>query len=310
MSSEPAQTKSGGSTKAQTFVRRLSSTLVLWGIVLGAIFSKNEVMADYFFLTIMSVLAAIGLTEFYDMAEKRGYKVYRPIGILGGLLLVCSTFFYLAFELGVNVGEAPSKAADFESAIMVIVVLGLALLQIRDHSEEGSFLATAVTILGLMYVVWLLNFIQKINYFPNIDGSGRFFVLYFILVTKFSDVGAYVTGSLIGKHKMIPSVSPGKTWEGFVGAIVISTGLSLLAVRFLGDKLPGMDMRHAFILGIVLSVSAVVGDLVESALKRGSGVKDSGRYLPGIGGVLDLLDSLLFNAPLMYLYMRHVLSHG
>lgn len=266
-------------------------------------------MADYFFLTIMTVLAAIGLVEFYDMAEKRGLKAYRPVGIVGGLLMVWATFFYLAFELGVNVGNAPAKAADFESAIMVIVVLGLALIQIRDHSEKPSFAATAVTLFGLMYVIWLLNFIQKINYFPNIDSNGRYYVLYFILVTKFSDVGAYVTGSLIGKHKMIPSVSPGKTWEGFVGAIAISTGVSLVTFNLLGEKLPGMDVRHAFILGIILSIAAVVGDLVASALKRGSGVKDSGRYLPGIGGVIDLLDSLLFNAPLMYLYMRHVLGH-
>jgi phosphatidate cytidylyltransferase len=170
-------------------------------------------------------------------------------------------------------------------------------------------LAISTTLFGLMYVPWLLNFVQKINYFPRIGDNGHWYVLYFILVTKFSDLGAYVTGSLIGKHKMIPRISPGKTWEGFGGAIVITTGVSLAFVHFAGDRLPGMNLIHAAILGVVLSISAVIGDLIESLFKRESGVKDSGSFFPGIGGILDLLDSILFNAPLMYLYLRHVLTH-
>jgi phosphatidate cytidylyltransferase len=134
-------------------------------------------------------------------------------------------------------------------------------------------------------------------------------VLYFILVTKFSDTGAYFVGSLIGRHKMIPRISPGKTWEGFGGAIVVSTVASLLFVHFFKDHMAGMNRIHAIVLGVILSVTAVVGDLIESTFKREAGVKDSGKFFPGIGGILDLLDSLLFNAPIMYLYLRHVLTH-
>ncbi len=155
-------------------------------------------------------------------------------------------------------------------------------------------------------MLWLLNFIQKINFFPNIQG--QFYVLYFILVTKFSDLGAYVTGSLIGKHKMIPRISPGKTWEGFGGAIVISTTASVAYAHFMGNRLAGMNLMHSIILGVILSSAAVVGDLIESIFKREAGVKDSGSFFPGIGGILDLMDSLLFNAPLMYLYLRHILT--
>ena len=140
-------------------------------------------------------------------------------------------------------------------------------------------------------------------------GDGKYYVVYFILVTKFSDSGAYAVGSLIGKHKMIPRISPGKTWEGFGGAIVVSTLGSVLFAHFFHDRLMGMNLVHAIILGIILSVCAVVGDLIESLFKREAGVKDSGRLFPGIGGILDLLDSLLFNAPIMYLYLRHVLTH-
>jgi phosphatidate cytidylyltransferase len=107
---------------------------------------------------------------------------------------------------------------------------------------------------------------------------------------------------------MVPRISPGKTWEGFAGAIAVSTGASLVYVHFLGAHLAGMNTTHAILLGIILSTTAVVGDLIESLFKRECGAKDSGQVLPGIGGILDLVDSLLFNAPIMYLYLRHVLA--
>jgi phosphatidate cytidylyltransferase len=135
-----------------------------------------------------------------------------------------------------------------------------------------------------------------------------FCLLFFILATKCSDIGAYSLGSLIGRHKMIPSVSPAKTWEGFVGAILLSTAAAMVMAHYWGDtRLGGMTLTHAAALGPVLAVGAVFGDLVESVFKRDSGVKDSGAFFPGIGGILDLLDSLLFNAPLMFLYLRLVL---
>ena len=182
----------------------------------------------------------------------------------------------------------------------------MCIRQFLSRSNPEAITAIATTLFGLMYVPWLLNFIQKINFYPGIEG--QYYVLYFILVTKFSDLGAYVTGSLFGRHKMIPRISPGKTWEGFAGAIVISTAASVAYAKIAGAHLPGMNLLHAIVLGVVLSSAAVIGDLVESLFKREAGVKDSGRFFPGIGGILDLMDSLLFNAPLMYLYLRHVLT--
>jgi phosphatidate cytidylyltransferase len=199
---------------------------------------------------------------------------------------------------------------DFEISFLILFVLGLCVRQFVSRSNTAGILAISTTLFGLMYVPWLLNFIQKINFFPGLDGNGKFFVLYFILVTKLSDTGAYAVGSLIGRHKMIPRISPGKTWEGFAGAIVVSTLGSVLFVKFLGDRMTGMTLLHAVILGVVLSSTAVIGDLIESLFKREAGVKDSGNLFPGIGGILDLLDSLLFNAPIMYLYLRLFLTHS
>ena len=294
-------------SKSRVFLRRLITSIILWTIVIWALFSGNKVISDGVFLVIMLALAGLGLAEFYGLVEKRGLVCFREWGIFGGLLLILSTFVYLSGLLGAK--EAPAKANDFETSLIILLVLGLCVRQFASQSNTAGILAISTTLFGLMYVPWLLNFIQKINYFPRIDGHGPFYVLYFILVTKFSDTGAYVVGSLIGKHKMIPRISPGKTWEGFGGAILGSTLASLAFAHLAGDKLTGMNWKHAIILGAILGTAAVVGDLIESLFKREAGVKDSGSFFPGIGGILDLLDSLLFNAPLMYLYLRHVLTH-
>lgn len=300
----PAAPVPQGPSKGRIFLRRLSSSIVLWTIVLLAIFSKNKLVSDYFFLTVMLLLSGVGLMEFYDMARKIGLVCFKGWGIFGGLLLMVSTFLYLSGVVAVDVG--PAQANDFETSFLIMFVLGLCLRQFVSRSNTKGILAISTTLFGLMYVPWLLNFVQKINFFPHVEG--RFYVLYFILVTKFSDLGAYVTGSLFGRHKMIPRISPGKTWEGFAGAIVISTGVSVAYEKIAADDLAGMTPLHAVVLGVVLSCAAVVGDLIESIFKREAGLKDSGRLFPGIGGILDLMDSLLFNAPLMYLYLRYVLT--
>jgi phosphatidate cytidylyltransferase len=294
-------------SKAKVFARRLLSTVILWTVVLSALFSNNQFISDYVFLFIMVVLAVAGLAEFYGLVEKEGMVCFKISGLVGAVLLMAGTFFHFQGMLGIS--GVPPRVNDFETSFLILFVLGLCVRQFVSKSNTKGILAISTTLFGLMYVPWLLNFIQKIHFFPGLEGNGKFYVLYFILVTKFSDTGAYVVGSLIGRHKMIPRVSPGKTWEGFGGAIVISTGASLLFAHLAGDKLAGMTWVHATILGIVLSTSAVIGDLIESIFKREAGVKDSGKFFPGIGGILDLLDSLLFNAPIMYVYLRHVLTH-
>jgi phosphatidate cytidylyltransferase len=296
-------------SKVKIFFRRLASTAILWTVVLTALFSKNKLLSDYVFGATMVFLAIAGLIEFYGLVQKRDLVCFKNWGLVGGVLLMAGTFLNLTGVLGRQ--DSPARVNDFETSFLILFVLGLCLRQFFAKSNTAGILAISTTLFGLMYVPWLLNFIQKIQFFfpePLAD-NGKIYVLYFILVTKFSDTGAYAVGSLIGRHKMIPRISPGKTWEGFGGAILVSTSASLVFVHFLGDRMAGMNYVHAIILGVILSVSAVVGDLIESLFKREAGVKDSGKLFPGIGGILDLLDSLLFNAPLMYLYLRHVLTN-
>jgi phosphatidate cytidylyltransferase len=290
-------------SRTQVFLRRLVSTVVLWTGILAAMFSSHRFVSDGVFAVLVAFLALTGLLEFYGLAQKRGLACFKVSGVVGGVLLMCGTFAHLHGWLGIS--NTPARVNDFETGFLILFVLGLCLRQLFARDNTSGLTAIAVTLLGLMYVPWLLNFMQKINFFPGVEG--KYFLLYFILLTKFSDMGAYVVGSLIGRHKMVPRISPGKTWEGFAGAILVSTGASVIFVHFLGAHMAGMNLRHAIVLGIILSTAAVVGDLIESLFKRECGAKDSGHVLPGIGGILDLLDSLLFNGPLMYLYLRHVL---
>jgi len=295
--------------KAQVFFRRLITSVILWTVIIAALFSSSSLVSDGVFIIIIAFLALAGLWEFYDLAEKRGLPCYRQSGLTGATLLMAGTFAELIGRIGTQ--GSPARVNDFETGFIILFVLGLCLRQLVSKSSASGITAIATTLLGLMYVPWLLNFIQKINFFtfPSSTGpdTGKYFLLYFILVTKFSDTGAYSVGSLIGRHKMIPRISPGKTWEGFAGAVLFSTAASLVFVHFFGGRMAGMNFLHATILGIILSVTAVIGDLIESLFKREAGVKDSGSLFPGIGGILDLLDSLLFNAPIMYLYLRHIL---
>jgi len=292
-------------TKGQIFFRRLGSFVVLWAIMLACLFSPGSPFTRALFLVIILLLAGTGLMEFYGMVERRGVQCYKYCGLIGAVLLITGTFLNLIGALGRH--DSPARVNDFETVFVILFVLGLCVRQFVSKTNTTGIASISTTLFGLMYVPWLLNFIQKINFFPNV--KGQYYLLFFVLITKFSDTGAYLVGSLIGKHKMIPRISPGKTWEGFGGAIVVSTGASLAFTYFARLKMPEMNAMHAVILGVLLSTAAVIGDLIESLFKREAGLKDSGKFFPGIGGMLDLLDSVLFNAPIMYLYLRHVLTH-
>jgi len=291
-------------SKSRVFLRRLLSSIVLWTVVLTALFSASRTVSNVVFLVIMVFLAAAGLTEFYAMVRKRGLACFDRWGVAGGILLMAGTFCNVTGQLGNSQG--PARVNDFETGFLILFVLGICLRQFFARDASCGLTAISTTLFGLMYVPYLLNFIQKINFFPGVEG--HYYLLTFVVVTKFSDMGAYAVGSLIGRHKMIPRISPGKTWEGFGGAIVVSTLASVTLAHFLHHKVPAMTPIHAVVLGVLLSLGAVVGDLIESLFKREAGLKDSGGFFPGIGGILDLLDSLLFNAPIMYLYLRHILT--
>ena len=298
-------------SKAATLMRRLASSVVLLGVVFYGLLGDSSISV---FLVggIIMLLNVAGLLEFYGMVNANGLPRFKWLGLAGGVTLVGTLFVYLSGLAKRQLGEPTTGgAAELELGIFAVLLLALLGRRVFTHPAAPSFSMVGHTMLGVLYVSWLLGFMLKIYFFAKQAGAGfdpGYCLLFFILTTKCSDIGAYSLGSLIGRHKMIPSVSPAKTWEGFVGAILLSTAAAMVMAHYWGAaRLGGMTLGHAAALGPVLAVGAVIGDLVESVFKRDSGVKDSGSFFPGIGGILDLLDSLLFNAPLMFLYLRLVL---
>ena len=298
-------------SKVATLIRRLISTVILLGVVFYGLLGGSPVSV---FLVggIIMLLNIVGLLEFYGMVNANGLPRFKWLGLAGGVTLVGTLFVYLSGLAKQQLGEPTTGgAAELELGIFAVLLLALLGRRVFAHPAAPSFSMVGHTMLGVLYVSWLLGFMLKIYFFAKQAGAGfdpGYCLLFFILTTKCSDIGAYSLGSLIGRHKMIPSVSPAKTWEGFVGAILLSTAAAMVMAHYWGAaRLGGMTLGHAAALGPVLAVGAVIGDLVESVFKRDSGVKDSGSFFPGIGGILDLLDSLLFNAPLMFLYLRLVL---
>jgi phosphatidate cytidylyltransferase len=296
---DPVQPKSV--TARTTFVFRFFSTIVLWSIALIIAFSGYEVA----FYGLISLFGLIALWEFYGMLDHKGLPNFKITGMICGLVMLGGSFYYFR-KIG------PAGSYDFELAVLLFFLMTVFTRQMFARLRDDEPLQTmAYTLFGLLYVLWLFNFMTKIVYLVPRSSTGavtgQFYCLYLIAVTKFSDMGAYLVGSLIGRHQMIPHISPKKTWEGFFGALALSLFASVGLFKLMPGHLSLLTLPHAIILGLLLGFAAVVGDLAESIIKRSTGVKDSGNFLPGIGGVLDLVDSLLFTAPLLFFYLRLVI---
>ena len=284
-----------------TFLLRFASTIALWTVALLIIFSGYELA----FFALIGSLGMLALWEFFGLLDAKGLPNFKVTAMICGVIMLVGSFYYYS-----KVG--PGRSYDFEMAVLLgflLTVFGRQMFQgLRDDAPLRQM---AYTIFGLLYVLWLYNFITKIVYVvprsPQGNVTGQFYVLYLVAVTKFSDMGAYLTGSLIGRHQMIPHISPKKTWEGFAGALFFSLLASWGLFQLMPQQLAALNWTHATILGLLLGFAAVIGDLAESIVKRSTGVKDSGNLLPGIGGALDLIDSLLFTAPLLFFYLRLVI---
>src|SRR5256885_2931285 len=288
-------------TPRSVFIPRFLSTVVLWSIALAIAFSGYEI----FFWLLISAFGLIALWEYYRMLDHAGIPNFRITAMICGALMLAGSFFYFA-PMG------PARSFDFEIAALLFFLLTMFARQMFARLRHEEPLQTmAYTLFGLLYVLWLFNFITKIVYLtPRASAgivTGQFYVLFLIAVTKFSDMGAYLTGSAIGRHLMVPQISAKKTWEGFFGALGFALACSLALFKLMPGHLSMLSWAHATVLGLLLGFAAVIGDLAESIIKRSTGVKDSGNLLPGIGGALDLLDSLLFTAPLLFFYMRLVI---
>jgi phosphatidate cytidylyltransferase len=309
-------------SKRATFLRRSASTLGLWAVVGGALWSRQA----WAYVGLVGVLTLISTREYFQMLKAGGVKCFPRFGMR--LAVVYSGVLYLMLpfpegEMRMAFGDAvfTRGVADllewFDGAAIFAAIAGPFILQLR-HPIRGlePLQAVASSLLGFIYIPFLFNFAAKLVFVVPGPGQvpGAMVLLWMIAVTKFTDMGAYIVGSMIGKHKMIPHVSPGKTWQGFGGAILFALLAGCGLYAFFREDMPNFatglhvlgSWPQVIVLSIVLCLLAVVGDLAESVLKRSLGVKDSGQMLPGIGGGLDLIDSLCFTAPVLYFYLKWI----
>ncbi len=277
---------------------RLFSFLVIWAAIVSLIWFQLATAAA----CLAALAGLLALWEFYGFQRARGLKVFQKAGVICG-----AVFFALCILSGR--GDLPDWL-DWQALAILVVIIGAISRQVFEKDHTTSTTTIALTVLGFFYVPYLFHFLIALLFRPGLPGEGLVLALYLIAVTKMTDAGAYLTGSFLGRHKMIPRISPGKTWEGFTGGILAALLCSLILVYFFPDRLAILAGSHAWILGIGLGMVSVVGDLGESLIKRDAHIKNSGSTIPGIGGFLDLVDSLLFTGPLFYFYLQAISGAG
>ena len=254
-------------------------------------------------LPLAAFLAAVSAGcawELYRIAAAGGLEPLDPIGIpLAGAIPLLA----YAAQIGLY---RPSLAVP---AVAMLVVLA-AVIWARG-TQRRPLGAAAVTVMGVLYTGGLLSFGYALREHPYAIGAraGTALVAYPLVLTWASDIGAYFVGRAIGGRKLIPSVSPGKTVAGALGGLAATVLVSWVYVRFTlrPVALLSMTLPAVLLFGVLISVAAQIGDLAESLLKREANVKDSSRLIPGHGGLLDRLDSLLFVLPVAYLLFEWLL---
>ncbi|MBF0593695.1 MAG: phosphatidate cytidylyltransferase [Candidatus Omnitrophica bacterium] len=252
------------------------------------------VLNEWFFIATVCGITIGGLYEFFYMIKKKDIPIYSYTGIFIGLLIPLSIFF--RFELTRN----------WELLFIVCAFLLILMLQFNRQDNRHAILGLSTTLFGVLYVSWFFSFLVKTRLLlPGMEGAKL--AGFIILITKAGDIGALFIGTWIGRHPLLPKVSPNKSIEGTLGGILVSTLVAILCRSWL-PSFPQFTPYFVGLMGAFFGGLGQLGDLSESLIKRDCNVKDSGSLMPGIGGILDAVDSLLFSAPAFYLYMSSTLN--
>ena len=244
------------------------------------------------FYAVAAVAVARAVWECLVLLDHTPARPFKLLGLAGSLAVLVSFL-----ELG------PSFPAILPVFLVVVVAL-CASLWIRQ--EPAAMLGSALgTLFPVVFVGVALSYSVALRGFPGEDGQDLLMLLLACVIA--ADTAAYYVGSNFGRRRLAPRVSPKKSWEGAVGGVVASVGAALLAHFWFFQRLP---LVHAVVLGLLLAVASILGDLSESVVKRAAGAKDASNLLPGHGGMLDRADSLLFSGPVLYYYYLLVLGGG
>ena len=250
-------------------------------------------------LLLLLTVCALAMREFYRLLELGNMPASRHMGMVSGMLFVAVTWLCYRQDI--------PKAALW-SLLLLILLINFFRLFAYDDARQ-AFQNALGTLFGFIYVAFFWSFFVRICMMGPLE-KPALTGLYLLVAVKWGDAGAYFIGSRFGKHKLFPRISPKKSWEGLLGGILFSTMVGVIWWKVSGAKLGifNFPLYHALILGLVLPVIGTMGDLVESLFKRAVNVKNSGALAHGMGGMLDMIDSLLFTAPFMYMYIEFSLS--
>ncbi len=233
-----------------------------------------------FFTALVLAAAVIGQYEFYRMAIARGIGPNLVLGIIAGALMVVEAY-------------SPLGAGRYLGLFLLVI---MAIRLFSPRAVTGAIEDISVTFLGIFYVAFLFSFLVAIRMAPY----GREWIVFLFFIIWASDIGAYSIGIPFGRHRLYEKVSPKKSIEGLIGALAASMAMAMVCSFWF---MPGTPLIELVLLALLLAVAGTIGDLAESLIKRAAGVKDSGRIIPGHGGVLDRMDSMLFAAPVLYYYL-------
>ncbi|MFH1594381.1 MAG: phosphatidate cytidylyltransferase [Candidatus Omnitrophota bacterium] len=267
---------------ASSILRRVTSSIAIIFLVWVVTF----LTPNWTFCILTAIFIGLALHEFFSIMEKKGIFVYKYFGIVAGIAIPVSIYLH--------VGEGFENLEPF---FIVIACLFTFVLQFaRKDKADNHLVSIALTLFALFYISWFLSFFIKIKYL----NEGASLVSFLIIVTKTGDIGAYFIGKRFGKRPLIPRISPRKTKEGALGGLASSVMAAVLCQSLVA----GFGFFHIILSGFLLGIIGQVGDLAESLFKRDFEVKDSSRALPGLGGILDVIDSLLFTTPIFYFYIK------
>ena len=268
--------------------RIITAVIILPFLVASILVSWLQLL----FLGLAAAAMVIALIEFWNLAKKRGINPLSTVGYLGAVALFVVFFF-----------DEPGKLPDMLMIAVILIVFTIGTVAgatFRGAPFDTMISSAGATILGVLYIVLLGGHLVAVRTGFNQQLSAHL-LSFFFLVIMGADTGAYYVGRAFGKHKLAPKISPGKSWEGVAGGVVAALLLATLSHFWFFRDLP---LKWALPLAAAMTALGIIGDLTESAFKRGAGAKDAAKILPGHGGVLDRLDSLLFNAPLIYYFGR------
>jgi phosphatidate cytidylyltransferase len=244
-------------------------------------------------ILLVASIATLGALEFYRLAALSEGRPLTIFGIVWTLLFIVGAHFEITYE------------ATYIAPSLLTLAVALPFIWLSFRPKERDFVSWGWTLAGILYMGWMLSHYVSLR---ELD-QGKGWVIFTIFSTFACDTAALFVGRAWGKHHLAPTISPGKTWEGAVGGFVatLATAVALRAILGLFDLLPSsLSYAQTIILGALIGIFAQLGDLLESLLKRRAGVKDSGNLLPGHGGILDRIDSVIFTGVVVYYYAMYI----